>query len=116
MSAARRPLASLGSSNAMDGAPKDTRETKAVMGAIEKERGLRDMQEVSVCCARLVYAGPPSLTSGSGQFLRLVKMPTDPKACQQALMLSKRSAPRFATLPARKKRLGSDDRCACCQS
>ena len=54
MSAARRPLASLGSSNAMDGAPKDTRETKAVMGAIEKERGLRDMQEVSVCCARLV--------------------------------------------------------------
>ena len=52
MSAARRPLASLGSSNAMDGAPKDTRETKAVMGAIEKERGLRDMQEVSVCCRR----------------------------------------------------------------
>ena len=85
----------------MDGAPKDTRETKAVMGAIEKERGLRDMQEVSVCC-RLprTFANAP----GSGQFLRLVKMPTDPKACQQALMLSKRSAPRFATLPARKKR------------
>ena len=56
---ARRPLASLGSSNAMDGAPKDTRETKAVMGAIEKERGLRDMQEVSVCC-RLPHT--PSLT------------------------------------------------------
>ena len=102
MSAARRPLASLGSSNAMDGAPKDTRETKAVMGAIEKERGLKDMQEVSVCCARSrnTLANRPA----PGQFLRLVKMPTDPKACQQALMLSKRSAPRFATLPARKKR------------
>ena len=103
MSAARRPLASLKQrENAMDGAPKDTRETKAVMGAIEKERGLKDMQEVSVCCARSrnTLANRPA----PGQFLRLVKMPTDPKACQQALMLSKRSAPRFATLPARKKR------------
>ena len=60
MSAARRPLASLKQrENAMDGAPKDTRETKAVMGAIEKERGLKDMQEVS--CARLPQY-PPSLT------------------------------------------------------
>ena len=70
MSAARRPLASLGSSNAMDGAPKDTRETKAVMGAIEKERGLRDMQEVSVCCepapAIPAFANAPGSGSSCG--------------------------------------------------
>jgi len=103
----------------MDGAPKDTRETKAVMGAIEKERGLRDMQEVSVCWepapqyqyppllirARLHWAVPAAGEDAD----RPESLPAGADALEAECAPFRR--------PARaQKEPGSDDRCACCQS
>ena len=91
----RQPLAHR-SDNAMEQQPDGG--ASALMAKVKvasSDPAVRDMKEVCPACPRAALITELLMTPlddhACVQFLRLVKMPHDPQACQRALLLSKRS-------------------------